>query len=432
MTKDEPYAIVPGQIWNGYNSSCETAKAVIVDDDRIDRLISANGIPAGMKQHHLPCCTLLPGLIDCHVHLSDWMRPVFLAAGVTTIRDVGNNLEWILNRRSYAEKHPARSPRILCCGPLLDGPTAHWPLLGRAHADRQTIERSVQSVIARGVDAVKLYVNVTRDQMVGAVRCSHERGMHILAHLGAVTAEDAAEIGLDEIEHLSGCATAWKESTVEEVEAFCGTLASNPVITCPTLVVWDRIGRVTEPAFLNDRRLTWVHPSFREAWRYYPWRFDAPIKRLQLQRGVIDVKRCLGEMWKRDMPIICGTDTPFPYLVPGFSLHDELGLMVDAGLSPVGALRSATHDAASILRVGEELGGIEPGKIAVLVAVRGNPLVDIFDIQNIVQVVHNGNLIQKNAIRRQARRAHKKAIDDPVGNEILGYVSRMSAREEGE
>ena len=134
-------------------------------------------------------------------------------------------------------------------------------------------------------------------------------------------------------------------------------------------------------------------------------------------------------MWKRDMPIICGTDTPFPYLVPGFSLHDELGLMVDAGLSPVGALRSATHDAASVLRVGEELGRIEPGKIADLVAVRGNPLDDIFDIQNIVQVVHNGNLIQKNAIRRQTQRAHKNVIDDPVGNEFLGYVSRMRTRE---
>jgi len=97
--------------------------------------------------------------------------------------------------------------------------------------------------------------------MDGAVRCSHSHSRHILAHLGVVSAEEAAALGIDEIEHLSGCAAAWKESTTEEIDALCDALASNPVITCPTLVVWDRIGRVTDPMFLNDRRLSWVHPA---------------------------------------------------------------------------------------------------------------------------------------------------------------------------
>ena len=123
-------------------------------------------------------------------------------------------------------------------------------------------------------------------------------------------------------------------------------------------------------------------------------------------------------MWQRDMPIICGTDTPFPYLIPGFSLHDELGLMVDAGLTPYAALRAATRDAAVILRMDHDLGSIEPGKVADLVAVRGNPIQDIFNIHNISQVIHNGNLISNNTLRRAVRRMHQKKVNDPVGNDI--------------
>lgn len=423
MTAERSYALIPGQIWDATGSRPFQDRSVLVEDGRIAALMNSADLPRGIRTIRLPDCTLVPGLIDCHVHLSSWMLPSFLAAGVTTVRDVGNDLKWVLARRSYAGRYPSRSPRILCCGPLLDGATAHWPIMGQSHVDRAAIEDSVRSVIAAGVDAVKLYVNVNEDQMEGATKVAHELDHHILAHLGNVSGEEAALAGIDEIEHLSGCAAAWIESNDTDIEALCQSLMDGRVITCPTLVVWDRIGRVSDSVFINDRRLSWVHPSFLDAWRHYPWRAGDAQQRLILQRGVTHVKQCLREMWRRDLPIICGTDTPFPYLIPGFSLHDELALMVDAGLTPEAALRTATSDAASVLRIGNETGTISVGKKADLLAVQGDPTQDIFDIHNVAAVIHEGSIIDRGKLRRSSNRRGRVACNDPVSRDILGYVN---------
>lgn len=150
------YALVPTRVWDGSAERAATGQAVLVAGSLIEALLPARRLPRGVPRILLPGCTLLPGLIDAHVHFCAWMGPAFLAAGVTTIRDVGNAEAWILKRRAWARAHPYASPRIFCCGPLLDGPKAHWPIMGRAHADRSAIERSVHTLAARGVDAIKL------------------------------------------------------------------------------------------------------------------------------------------------------------------------------------------------------------------------------------------------------------------------------------
>ena len=375
MVSQKPIAILPGALWSATQSKPETGLAVVIEDGLISEIRDERGLPADLVRTAAPDCTMLPGLMDCHVHLCDWMLPGFLAAGVTTVRDVGNDLNWILERRKHTREHDAAGPSIYCCGPLLDGATAHWPVMGRSHHDRASIEQSVKELAKRGVDAIKLYVNVTREQMEAAARVSHQYDHHILAHLGSIAAEDATDAGINEIEHLSGCAAAWKESTSDEIDALCEKLEEGNVVTCPTLVVWDRIGRVTDSVFINDRRLDWVHPTFRQAWRDYPWRTQQASQRIGLQQGVTRVKKTLGEMSRRGLPVICGTDTPFPYLTPGFSLHDELSLMVDAGLKPADALLTATRNAAAVLGIESSTGTIETGKRADLLLVRGDPTV---------------------------------------------------------
>lgn len=416
------YALVPELLWDGIAQAPQTGKAVVVSGDRIERIGMARRLPAAMHRVSLPGCTLLPGLIDAHVHFCDWMRPAFLAAGVTTVRDVGNDLDWILERRKYAEAYPLRSPRVLCCGPLLDGAAPHWPIMGRAHADRQEMEASVREVISQDVDAVKLYVNITREQMDAAVAVAHEHGKHVLAHLGGISAEEAAAAGVDEIEHLAGCAAAWCESPPESLDALCDTLLPSGMVMCPTLVVWDRIGRVNEPAFRQDRRLRWVPAAFFEAWAHYPSRYDEPGTRLGLQRSTVSMKQCLAHMQRRGLPIIAGTDTPFLYLVPGFSLHDELGLMVDAGLTPPEALRSATSAAARVLRIEDRAGTLAPKMRADMVAVRGDPTQDINAISQLVEVVRNGVRLEMSALRRMSRRLLRTPPADPVSRDILGFI----------
>lgn len=428
MPPTTSYALIPERIWDGIADEPQTGKAVVVSGDIIERIANAGGLPADMDRVSLPGCTLLPGLIDAHVHFCDWMRPSFLAAGVTTLRDVGNDLEWILDRRRYAETYPLRSPRILCCGPLLDGPTAHWSIMGRTHRDRQEMEASVGELIARGVDALKLYVNITRDQLDESVAIAHHHGKHLLAHLGGIPAEEAAAAGVDEIEHLTGCAAAWTESPPEALDTLCNALLPHGVVMCPTLVVWDRIGRVCEPAFRQDRRLSWVPPAFLDAWARYSSRYDTSENRLALQRSTISMKQCLSHMQQRGLPVIAGTDTPFPYLVPGFSLHDELGLMVDAGLTPPEALRSATSAAARVLRIEHMAGTLAPKKSADMVAVQGDPTQDINAISQIVEVVRNGVMLEMPALRRMARRLQQTPPEDPVSKDILGYVEKANER----
>ena len=428
MPPATPYALIPDQIWDGIIDEPQTGKAVVVSGDTIQRIANARRLPTDMDRVSLPGCTLLPGLIDAHVHFCDWMRPAFLAAGVTTIRDVGNDIDWILGQRRYAEMYPRRSPRILCCGPLLDGPTAHWPIMGRAHTDPQEIEASLKEVIARDVDAIKLYVNITRDQLDKAVALARRHKKHLLAHLGGIPAEEAAAAGIDEIEHLAGCPAAWCESPPEALDTLCNALLPQGMVMCPTLVVWDRIGRACEPAFRQDRRLHWVPPAFLQAWEHYPSRYGPPEERLALQRSTINMKQCLAHMQKQGLPIIAGTDTPFPYLVPGFSVHDELGLMVDAGLTPLEALRSATSAAARVLRIEHITGTLAPKKKADMVAVQGNPTRDINAISQVFKVVRKGVMLELPALRRRARRLQRMPPEDPVSKDILGFVEKANER----
>jgi imidazolonepropionase-like amidohydrolase len=384
----------------------------------------AGRLPRGVERVPLPGCTVLPGLIDAHVHFCDWMRPGFLAAGVTTVRDTGNDAEWILDRKRFAQQNPLESPDILCCGPLMDGPQPHWPIMGRGHADRVAMRDSVTSLIQSGVDAIKLYVNIEREQVTAAVRAAHRRGVHVLAHLGRFTAQEAVRMGVNEIEHLTGCELAWTETEAKSLEKLSRRLLAKGIVMCPTLVVWDRLGRVCEPAFACDSRLEWVHPAFRKAWDYYPTRSGGVAPRLDLQRRVPAMKRSLAMMQERGIPIIAGSDSPFPWLVPGFSLHDELALMVDAGIKSLDALKAATSQAARVLRIDKDVGTVERGKRADLIAVEGDPTQDITAVTRVRQVFRRGVPLSQDALRRAARRLFQQPPDDPVSRAILSFVGK--------
>ena len=419
QSSPDRFALIPDRVWDGCSDRVEERRTVIVEGERILSTRKGTRVPSGVERVELPGCTLMPGLIDCHVHFCDWMRPAFLAAGVTTVRDTGNDLAWILERREFARSNPLKSPDILCCGPLLDGPEAHWPIMGKAHPHSVAIGASVQSLHDHRVDAVKLYVNISHEQMTGAAAAARRLGMHVLAHLGKFSAERAAAAGINEIEHLTGIAAAWGDFEADEMDALCETLSARDVVMCPTLVVWDRIGRSCDPAFPQDRRLEWVPPIFRLAWQHYPNRYEGPGNRLGLQRSVVAMKRCLAGMQDRGLTIVAGSDTPFAWLVPGFSLHDELALMVDGGLSPVEALRAATSQAAKVLSIDGEVGHLKRGLRADLVAVQGDPTKDITALSRIVQVFRRGTPLAVPELRRASRRLQKLPLEDPVSRDIL-------------
>ena len=164
------------------------------------------------------------------------------------MRDTGNRLDWILERRRRTTEDPTTGPTILYTGPLLDGEQAWWPAIGRPHADAEAIRMSVRQLAAAGVDVVKLYVNVTPAQIGAAVETAREVGLKALAHLGILSLADALAGGVVELEHLSECVHHVDGPTVPAAETahIAARLLAAGTTLCPTLMVWDRLATVND------------------------------------------------------------------------------------------------------------------------------------------------------------------------------------------
>ena len=286
-----------------------------------------------------------------------------------------------------------------------------------AHTLLLMICARIRHEVERGVDAIKLYAGLDIDMLTVGIEEAHHQSKYVLAHLVNATAEDAARAGLNEIEHLSGCGAAWEDSSDEALDAMIDVLHAHHVVMVPTLVVWDRLGRVLDLSFQFDARRQWVHPCHLEIWR--AWARTQIDGRATWQAVVPRLKRCLARMHARGMTIALGTDTPFPHLFPGFSVHDELAMYVDAGLRPVDALRCATSVGASVLGLAESVGHIAPGMQADLVVVDGNPLEHIEDISNTRCTVRAGQRLDPAELMARHRALCDKMPDDPITRDLM-------------
>lgn len=428
----ERYALVPDRVWDGTADGPETNAAVIVDGTLIDSIAPSSELPSGLPRVALDGCTLIPGLLDAHVHYSPVMGPALLAGGVTTIRDVGNDLEFIIEQRALNATDPTLGPSIRCCGHLHDGPVAYWARMGVSNADVETVRESVRAHAAAGVDAIKLYEGLPPDILTAAVDEGHRHGLFVTAHLGKTSAEEAAPVGVDGIEHLSRCDAAWRDATEEEDDALIDLLLEHNVALDPTLVVWDRLGRIMDHAFVHDRRREWVHPTHLHVWASYRSRPYMSKGRRRLQIASPHLKRFLGRAHERGVTVSLGTDTPFPHLVPGFSVHDELAMYVDAGIAPVDALRSATSVNARVFGVESTAGRIAPGMAADLVAVRGNPLERIDDMGNVETVVRTGRVLDRARLLESVRATFDEEPGDAITQDLLYIIEHGPRRGSGQ
>lgn len=425
MNTDTPnvtYALAPDRLWDGVSDETREGVAVVVKGRLVDAVLPLGEVPDEMETEALPGCTLLPGLMDAHVHYSSVMGPAFLAAGVTTIRDVGNELAWILGERDRHARDLAAGPAILCCGHLLDGPSVYWPQLGRAHGTPGEIADSVRRHAEAGVDQIKLYAGVEPPMLKAAVDAAHDSGKFVVAHLQATTAEDAVRLGLDEFEHLAGCGVAWRPASEVEDDLMIDLLLERDAIIDPTLVVWDRLGRILDRPFHHDARRIWVHPRHLDIWQRYPGRFGPPEYRCRYQGAMAHLKRFLRRAHQRGVTVALGTDTPFPHLVPGMSVHDELAMYTDAGIPAVDALRSATSVNARVLGIDDRTGKVRPGLRADLVAVKGNPLERIEDIENVCCTVREGRRFEPSGLMEDHEAAFGREPDGAVTRDLLDYV----------
>ncbi len=415
------FALIADRVWDGVADGPLHGHAVIVEGRRIAAVPAVEKLPAGLRRIELAGCTLMPGLMDAHVHYCTPMGPAFLAAGVTSVRDVGNDLEWILATRQRHADDPTLGPAIVCCGQLHNA-RPHWPRMGSLNADEAALRQSIRHHAARGVDQIKLYAALALDMFTAGVDEAHRHGKRVAAHLGMVDGAAACRAGVDCIEHLDRCTVAWGPATREQDDAFIDLLLERGVAIDPTFVVWDRLGRILDHAFLHDARRRFVHPCHLDVWKRYLSRFGDPDGRLRFQAAMPHLKRFMRRAHERGVTVAVGTDTPFPHLVPGFSVHDELSMFVDAGLAPIDALRAATSVNARVLGVADKAGRIAPGFDADLLAVRGDPLACIDDIGSVERVVRAGVVVDANDLAARMHAEAQRNNEDPVTLDLLDYI----------
>ena len=398
-TTDGVVAFSGARLYDGTRTIVD--HAVLVKDGTVLDVVPCDSVPEAVTHFREQDCTLLPGLIDMHVHFMGWQGPQFLASGVTTVRDTGNALKWILDRRG--EWEAKQWPRILCLGPLLDGPVPVHEVVSRACTDRADAVLAVQEIVRAGVDGVKFYVGLPPEWLPAMVEAGHAADRKVSMHCAGGGVLAAARAGVDEFFHLAGILTdirpdgppGWLDAwglpefgrTIDRQRVVADRIRASGMTATPTLAYWDSQWRIrsADPLEQLDLRHT-PAPIFE--WQTVPVDFAFSD---QWRRAMHAAQRFVGLLLERDVPVLAGSDVPCGPVPPGRSLWRELSLLTGAGMSPLHALRAATSDAALFLGR-HDLGRLTSGSIADMVFVRGNPLVTISSQPDIALVVRNGEV----------------------------------------
>jgi hypothetical protein len=410
---------------------------VVIDRDRIVDLgrsadvhppRAATRIDAGGKY-------LIPGLWDMHVHevFGDWLPrdervtlPLFVANGVTGVRDMGSDLPVLLAWRRQIAAGRLLGPHIVMAGPMLDGPVPRFPSsapIGSA-ADAR---RVVDELKMRGVDFIKIQSLIPRDGYFAAADEAKKQGLSFVGHVpDAVRASEASNAGQRSIEHFTGifegCSTLEDRlitgpkslgvnvSTFDPARArdLIELMAKNQTWQVPTLV-WERGQWLIDDIDLTQDPLLKYAPP---AWKDRTWPMFTREILSSMDTDPLPVRRHFVQMeldmtlamFRAGVPFMAGTDTAAGvHIFPGFSLHDELGLFVRAGLTPLQALQTATRNPAVFLGRLSDSGTIEKGKLADLVLLDANPLEDIANTRRIRGVVLAGRYFGRVDLDRMLR-----------------------------
>jgi hypothetical protein len=369
---------------------------------------------------------LIPGLWDMHVHLTEVTQaslPVFVANGVTGVRDMGSAFDDILRWRASIANDALVGPRIIAAGPKLDGS-------GEATADTWIVRTpddaraAVDRLAAMHVDFIKAHAGLDGPRFLAIMRAARAHGLAVAGHLPAnVSVPDAARAGLASLEHFSGfpipCSddltsmlegTRWQamrercasSSVVQEVLA---TVRDAETWLTPTLVSFRGLSEVLDPNSASASRPDSVVTAVRASWNRTAEQIRQDVQATPRDRIVwrrwLSMNAPLTAMAvNAGVRLLAGTDAGNPYVAPGFDLLDELVLMTDAGLTPAEALRSATIGPLQFLHEAKDEGIIAVGRRADLVLLDANPIVDIQNVRRIHAVVANGRLYDRTTLDR--------------------------------
>ena len=413
------------------------------------RQLAAEEFATARQDADVAAAAVIPGLVDAHVHITGYREGLpagnpyepakqFLRLcmlnGVTALRDTGNSIEALEYLKEWATRYGG--PRIVGCGPLLDTPPLTWAF-SRLVRDPDSARRQVERLAHEGVDFVKAYRNVEPAVLRAIVATAADHELDVAVDLGRTGVDEACALGVRSVEHavtLNGAGVldgecACREGALDHVKAWAevdvhgdrakrlrALFVEHDVALVPTFLVtrrWTFFDEMTaEP---HNREMAAVMPYHRHfehmrgpmgarigrrlAARYMP---IAPLSKaevVQATRGIDHMRELVCLLQGDGVAIVAGTDAPNPSVVPGFSLHTELGEMVRAGMEPVDALRAATGRAGELLRR-PDVGVIADGSSADLVLLERDPTVDIAATTAIAGVVRGGATVDRARLER--------------------------------
>jgi imidazolonepropionase-like amidohydrolase len=424
-------ALVGATLIDGTGGAPLADAAVVVRRGKIESVGSRASfeLPKRTSQVDVSGRWIIPGLIDAHTHLAPaarWARLRFLAWGVTTVRDVHGGLNAVIALRKHAYLGTGDSPRMYVAGAMIDGlPTTYPDAIG-VNSERDA-RKAVDRVVSAGVDFIKIYTHIDVPFLRAILDEARTFNVKVTGHLGMVDAVTAAKAGIASIEHMTGVPEAasrerssliaahyrgffpgwtgaersWTALDSASLTQVAGRLVEEKVTLIPTLVLHETLSRLNDPATVRDPALSDVPAGPRAEW-------DVPglIHRAgwtEVDFAAFRRSRPNQDLFVRAFAaaggrIAAGTDAVNQLLVPGYSEHREMELLVAAGLTPREALRAATRNGALLLGV-DSLGLLAPGKVADLIVLKRNPLVDIRNTRAIESVMTHGRMLNPDSLR---------------------------------
>ena len=378
---------------------------------------------------------LLPALADAHVHVeipraarllgmpsvgddafddADVYLP-YVAHGILQIGDLGAMSESIGQRRAI-ETGRLLGPHTMLAA-MIDGDPPQWPVgMTRVATTPEAGRQAVRDAIAEGYDMIKVYSSLTFDTFTAIVDEAHRRGVKVVGHIPGrgTPLEPYFQPGFTMVAHAEELAFRAADDSDAEIARIVAAAARNHTGLITTLTVDLRILEQTlDPGTLRTRpEIRYVHPGLRQLWlEHNPYTALRSPKRIaQLQNTIAFNAKIVRAFVAAGLPVLAGTDSLVPGVVPGFALHDELGALVAAGLTPYQALDAATRAPATWMGVAGDRGTVEVGKRADLLLLDADPLADIANTRRIAGVVASGRWLPRSELEaRLAERARRAA-----------------------
>ena len=426
---------------------------VVIEKGRISGVAKVGFVAEGPKVQIINANGkyMIPGLWDMHVHSAfvdpAWdekvIYPLYIANGVTGVRDMGGDPEVLESRRKRIEHGELLGPRLILAGPFLAG----------GKSDRQTIavntpeeaRQAVDAVKKQGLDFVKILSNVPRDSYFAIANESSKQKIFFAGHVPySVSVREATTAGQRSIEHLTGILLACSSREDElrarglsalakhdyaaygklgpqimatydqtKASALFVQLVQNDTWQVPTLVWTQANSRIDDPDLKSDSRLKYVPASIRAQWDPAKLRAQtSPEDLAALKAEAARYVELVKAMHSAGVQFMAGSDGPDPFVFPGFSLHDELEWLIKSGFTSLQALQSATLDPALFLRKLDKYGSVEPGRVADVVLLDANPLTDIRNTRKIFGVVVNGKYYSRPALDTMLQHVEKLAAQE--------------------